>query len=348
MKTRMVTLSRLFAIFLYALGGSSLLAGVLLPSVGQAAMAAGNGNPAQPQATPTLACTPPNDWGQTQRIIIPDRPSREWSFEIAEPEMDVTLEFFYYQDYSRDGCPYDCSTDHCQSMETGSGSSPFGSFHIEDGIRQPNSASIRQSGRLNQGSYTAIYRADNQYSLNIGLRVHRRAVATNTPLPLPTNTPTATQPPSPTPTTEPSPTATPTATAVVPGTSVPTASATATATNTPQGQMPSPTSTSTPGQTQPTVVPSETATAEPTEEPSNTPRVPAESPTRTPRPPSPPANPPATLPPPALVTPNVIIPVTGADLVEQRLQLLENLLIKMGLGLIGVGLMVYGIGKRIR
>ena len=92
------------------------------------------------------ACTPPNDWGQTTRLKVPDKPSKQWSFTVDEPEMVVTLVFFYYQDYSKAGCAYDCSTGECQTDETGHGQSPFGEFSVMDGKEGANRGSKQSIG----------------------------------------------------------------------------------------------------------------------------------------------------------------------------------------------------------
>jgi hypothetical protein len=131
-------------------------------------------------------CTPPSDWGQTTRLKVPDKPSKQWSFSVDEPEMIVNLEFFYYQDYSKAGCPYDCSTGECQTDETGKGQSPFGEFSVVDGMEGANRGSKQLSGRLTQGTYQVTFTANgNPGSINLGLKIQQEAV----PTPTPTNTP---------------------------------------------------------------------------------------------------------------------------------------------------------------
>jgi hypothetical protein len=131
-------------------------------------------------------CTPPSDWGQTTRLKVPDKPSKQWSFTVDEPEMIVNLDFFYYQDYSKAGCPYDCSTGECQTDETGKGQSPFGEFTVVDGMEGANRGSKQLSGRLTQGTYQVTFTANgNPGSINVGLKIQQEAV----PTPTPTNTP---------------------------------------------------------------------------------------------------------------------------------------------------------------
>ena len=130
--------------------------------------------------------------------------------------MMVTLVFFYYQDYSKAGCAYDCSTGECQTDETGHGQSPFGEFSVLDGKEGANRGSKQLSGRLAQGTYQVTFTANgNPGSLNVGLKVQQQAVPTstptNTPVPsevTPTDTPVTPEPTEITP--EPEDTATPT------------------------------------------------------------------------------------------------------------------------------------------
>ncbi len=175
---------------------------MLLPRPVSAAHAVVNADQRSAQTDPT--CTPPNDWGQTTRLKVPDKPSKQWSFTVDEPEMVVNLVFFYYQDYSKAGCPYDCSTGECQTDETGQGESPFGEFSVMDGKEGANRGTKKLSGRLGQGTYQVTFTANgNPGSLNVGLRVQQEAVPTPTPTntavpsgitPTATNTPVTPQP----------------------------------------------------------------------------------------------------------------------------------------------------------
>jgi hypothetical protein len=179
-----------------------VLALMLLPKPVSAAHAEVNADQRSAQTDPT--CTPPNDWGQTTRLKVPDKPSKQWSFTVDEPEMVVNLVFFYYQDYSKAGCPYDCSTGECQSDENGKGLSPFGEFSVIDGKEGANRGSKKLSGRLAQGTYQVSFTANgNPGSLNVGLKVQQEAVPTPTPTntavpsgitPTATNTPVTPQP----------------------------------------------------------------------------------------------------------------------------------------------------------
>jgi hypothetical protein len=166
------------------------------------------------------ACQPPEDWDLTVRLNR-ENPFIEWTFEVAEPEMDVVLEFIFFQDYDTAGCPLDCSVPgECQLLEIGVGESPLGTVELTDGVLSPNTGSILQEGRLAQGAYNVTFRFSGRGSLNIGLRA--------TTISLFTPTPTATQ------------TATPTLTPTNTSTPTQTATATQTPTNTP---TPTPTAT---------------------------------------------------------------------------------------------------------
>ena len=203
-----------FILFVSMLFAAFLL--LLLVSPVKAAQEEFNSNIYSAQTEPE--CTPPSDWGQTTRLKVPDKPSKQWSFTVDEPEMIVNLNFFYYQDYSKAGCPYDCSTGECQTDETGKGQSPFGEFSVVDGMEGANRGSKQLSGRLTQGTYQVTFTADgNPGSINVGLKISQEAVPTPTPTntPIPSGiTPTATSTPvTPEPTTitpEPQDTATPT------------------------------------------------------------------------------------------------------------------------------------------
>jgi hypothetical protein len=162
-----------------------------------------------------LTCSPPNDWNQTTRVKNPQKPTKEWTFSVDDSEMDVRLVFFYYQDYDRSGCPYDCSTGECQTDETGKGTSPLGNFTVLDGKLGANRGVKQLQGRLSQGTYTVTFTANGDPgSLNAGLQVHQESPTfpTDTPIPtviIPTTTPTPTA-------TEPKPSPTPTRTDIAP------------------------------------------------------------------------------------------------------------------------------------
>jgi len=167
---------------LYILIACCLLA-LMLPMPVHAANAVPTGEQQTNQTDPV--CDPPNDWGQTTRLKVPDKPSKQWSFTVDQPEMVVNLVFFYYQDYSKPGCPYDCGTGECQTDEAGIGQSPFGEFSVMDGKEGANRGSKQLSGQLTQGTYQVKFTANgNPGSLNVGLKVRQEAV----PTPTPTNT----------------------------------------------------------------------------------------------------------------------------------------------------------------
>lgn len=204
---------------IYLLIGSlllALLALLMLPTPAGAATVDNNADQQINLADPV--CDPPADWGQTTRLKVPDKPSKQWTFTVDQPEMMVSLVFFYYQDYSKAGCPYDCSTGECQTDETGKGESPFGPFSVMDGKEGGNRGSKKLSGRLSQGTYQVTFTAQGDPgSMNVGLKVQQDSVPTPTPTntAVPTGiTPTATSTPeTPEPTAltpEPVDTATPT------------------------------------------------------------------------------------------------------------------------------------------
>jgi hypothetical protein len=151
------------------------------------------------------SCTPPNDWAQTTRVKNPEKPTKQWTFTVDQPEMLVSLSFFYYQDYSKAGCPYECSTGECQTDETGKGVTPLGNFNVLDGKEGANRGSKKFEGRLAQGTYQVTFTANGDPgSLNTGLNVRQNSVPTATSfptnIPVPTDVPpTATNPPTATP-----------------------------------------------------------------------------------------------------------------------------------------------------
>lgn len=241
-----------------------------------------------------LACTPPSDWNQTTRVKNPENPTKEWTFSVDHPEMDVRLVFFYYQDYDKSGCPYDCSTGECQTDETGKGTSPLGDFVIIDGKEGANRGVKQLEGRLTQGSYKVVFTAHGDPgSINVGLQVNQESPPIETPPPTNTPTPTAIIP-----------TASPTPTATVSG---------------------------------PTPTPTETSRPEKSVTPSG--------PTPTP---------PATLPPPTpfpgSVTPMILIPETGDGLPLQNrpISLDDWPVFVLGIGLVGIGMVFYGIVSRLK
>ncbi len=175
------------------------------------------------EAEEELACTPPNDWAQTTRLKNPEHPSKQWAFTVDEPQMDVSLIFFYYQDYTKAGCPYTCGSGDCQADETGKGESPLGGFNVLDGKLGGNRGVKKLEGLLAKGTYQVTFTANGDPgSLNVGLVVRQESVPTATTSPTNTPAPTAiiptatnTPPPveSPTPT---KPTRTPPATLAPP------------------------------------------------------------------------------------------------------------------------------------
>lgn len=320
-------------------GGALLTASMLLSIVSSPVAAAEASLSRQGGADSYLlqACTPPADWGQTVRLESPHRSSQEWSFTVDEPEMDVTLEIFYYQDYSRDGCPYDCTSGECQLDETGTADSPLGGIQVEDGQLAARAGSESLSGRLSQGVYQVVFRVTGRGSINVGFRARTASLPTEPP---PTDTPE----PSPTPI---PPTATPPATYFPP-------------TQTPTGTYTPPTATPTSTSLPPTPTLTPTYTATPTDTPPG-PTVLPPNPTPTPTADTPPGNgdptPPPTLPPPAppveTTQPPVLIPVTGADLSQPMAKdpthsdasMLPGLLINIGVALLGFGLVMIGVAR---
>lgn len=159
-----------------------------------------------------------------------------------------------------------------------------------------------------------------------------------TPTSTATNTETLTPSASPTSTLTDTPTATPTSTP----TNTPTHTPTSTSTNTPTS-TPTNTSTYTPLPPTDTAAPS-TSTPAPS---TNTPKpLIVVSPTRTSTQQRP--TDPATLAPP-VSTPSVLIPVTGIDLeVEEYMQNLQVIFINLGFSLLGIGMVLNGLSRRIR
>ncbi|HJW91283.1 MAG TPA: hypothetical protein VJ436_11640 [Anaerolineales bacterium] len=318
----------------YFLGSVNLLVGLVLMVIHLPANAAGPapGEEVAQAPTPTMPpdCTPPNDWHLTTRLLKSRQASKEWSFNVGEPEMDVTLEFFYYQDYDRYGCPYtDCSTGECQKNEIGSGESPLGTFDVSDGKLGPDSGKEKQIGRLLKGSYTASFWVTDGGSINIGLKVHKKSAPTDTPVPPPTSTST----PTPTTTATFTPTFTPTATTTDMGTILP----------------PSPSDTPTPTATQigaDTATP--TLTSTPTPEITVLPPPGTSTATLTWS-----ATPPDTLEPPSRPsgTPDAkaLIPVTGFGLGGPGLagSPYPNLFLGLGVTILGLGVVAHGMGRQL-
>lgn len=303
----------------YLVGSACLVAGLLMPLFPASARA---NSPSLESSAGGLileegpACVPPAGWDDTVRLFRRDRPSKTWDFEVEDPLMEVSLEFFYYQDYDRFGCPFDCSAGDCQEAEIGAGQTPLGNFEITDGSMGAHGGELRLSGRLTQGSYQASFWVTGSGSINIGLRVKKTPVVTETPQITPTAT--HTQEPTSTPTSTETSIVTPTATATIP-----------TATKTPLA-----------------FPPDETAT--PTS-PAETPTIPTHTPGAriSPTPTEVSTLPPPVSPPGMAKTP-VIIPVTGADLSHGNIRsgIYAQLIRNLGLGLLGLGLLLRGMGMR--
>jgi hypothetical protein len=206
---------------IYLLGCVCLLTGTITGALYSRVYAATD-DPTSTSQNPVLisACTPPDDWNQTVRLKNPQKPTKQWTFNVSEPEMEVSLVFFYYQDYDKSGCPLDCSTGDCQTDETGKGVTPLGNINVLDGKEGGNRGVKKIEGHLTQGTYQVIFTANGDPgSLNVGLNVKTNALPTATP-PQPTDTPipttiTPTEPPPPT-ETEPPPTDIPTTTVTTP------------------------------------------------------------------------------------------------------------------------------------
>jgi hypothetical protein len=325
----------------YVVGSICLLAGLILSYVNIPASAAEPNlqEDEAPEVMEEPACTPPKDWDLTTRFNR-QNPSKEWQFDVEEPQMDVTLEFIYYQDYDPEGCPFDCvNTDECQDYETGDVESPFGSFSIEDGKEGADGGVETQSGVLSQGSYTAKFTFTGgrdgplKGSINVGLKVKKSSVEAETPTP--TDVPPMTETPTPTAIL----TETPTATAIL--------------TETPTGTVSASTITVTPGSPEPSDTPTPTATGTlPTQTPTETGTPIVKPPGPSPTPTDVERTPPATLSPPtpppgALKTP-AIIPVTGLDLTyaDSKSFLSQNQFLNLGIGFLGLGLVFHGISRK--
>ena len=352
-----VFLSRLSRVSIL-LGSTFLIIAMLLTTAGAPASAADfldEAYPAQVERvspTPGPGCTPPADWDQTVRLVAPERTSKEWNFDIDEPEMFVVLEFFYYQDYDRSGCPFDCSTGTCQTDEIGQGESPLGGFTISDGQLGAHHGKVNLKGSLVQGSYQAHFWVTGKGSINIGLRVHRSILPTDSPTPTLTEIPpsetstptfTATSTATSTPTGTRSPSQTPTLTASF----TPTASLTLTPTETdvpptPTRSRPSQTPTRPPIRTEPPRTPTSTSSSVPelTTTSTSTP-ITLQTPAGTLPPPTPPSS---------FVQPPIIVPVTGGELASDQANSARfiPIFLNLGIGLLGIGLVASGLARWLR
>jgi hypothetical protein len=103
------------------LGSVSLIAGLLLSLLSVPARAAGSDDDVissqDPEPTEVPACTPTDKWYKTVRAK--DGRLVNWRVRVKEDHTNLRLKFFWYQDYSKEGCPFDCSTGECQDHETG-------------------------------------------------------------------------------------------------------------------------------------------------------------------------------------------------------------------------------------
>ena len=337
--SKIIKLLKPLARLSYVLGSASMLLGIGLSIIYQPVNAATIGQDLSLfnlNAQSGEGCIAPNIWNDTVRLYYQNLPSKTWTFTVEEMDKNVTLEFFWYQDYQKDGCPKDCTTDRsCQSDEIAHVTTPLGDFDIEDGYIGPAGDKNILKGVLPPGAYTVTANATGLGSVNIGLDVTMSVIPTVAPAD--TSTPTPTEiPPTATPseipvnpTTSPSPTAT--ATPVIKPPLLPSTTPTATATQgTPVGPSASPT-------------PTGTSVVNPPQEPSPTPIE--ENPTETVAPTTV-----ATLPPPSGGThPAVLIPVTGADLTERPVQgNNQKLFLNLGISLLGLGLIFHGLGNHLR
>ncbi len=214
------TISKGKSSFVYLLGCACLLTVIITGGLYSPAYAAVDDPDSSSQNPVQLSvCTPPNDWNQTGRLKNPQKPTKQWTFNVSEPEMDVELVFFYYQDYDKSGCPFDCSTGDCQTDEIGKGETPLGNINVLDGKEGGNRGVKKVEGLLTQGTYQVVFKANGDPgSINVGLNVKTNALPTATPKPTDTPIPTSktpTEPPPPT-ETEPPPTDIPTVTVTTP------------------------------------------------------------------------------------------------------------------------------------
>ena len=192
MKIRTASISNMYPNKIYFLLGASLLACLLLALLTSPAYARQELSPGAALNAEVSACTPPSDWAQTTRLKNPEQPTKQWAFSVDEPEMMVSLVFFYYQDYDKAGCPYDCHNGDCQTDETGNGTSPLGDFSVTDGKEGGNRGVKKMEGLLVKGNYQVTFTANGDPgSINVGLVVNLESVPTATPSPTDTPTPTA-------------------------------------------------------------------------------------------------------------------------------------------------------------
>ena len=298
----------------FLVSSAYLLVGLILASVSLPVQAAEKETDSVKSESSALlsTCDIPSDWDQTTRVKNPQNPTKEWNFTIDDPTADVTLGFFYYQDYDQSGCPFDCSTGECQTDEGGKGETPLGIFVVTDGKEGANRGTKKLEGRLTKGTYKVTFTASGHPgSINVGLNVR------SNPVPPPTLIATDT----------------PTQTVIVP-----------TETEVPPTDTPTFTPTTT--EITPTTPPSVTDTPTDTPIPTTKTPPPKEPPTATPT-----RKPPATLAPPTAISgspsPQVLIPVTGISNREPAATL-GWILIPLGVGLIGLGLAFYGISIRYK
>ncbi len=172
--------------------GACLLASALLALPSSPAFAVQELSPlVASEAEQELACTPPNDWAQTTRLKNPENPTKEWVFTVDEPQMSVSLILFYYQDYDKAGCPFECSQGDCQTDEAGFAETPLGGLTVSDGKEGGNRGVKKLEGLLEKGTYRVTFTATgNPGSINVGLIVRQVSVPTATPSPTDTPTPT--------------------------------------------------------------------------------------------------------------------------------------------------------------
>lgn len=387
MSNPIIRISKKMAALSYIIGVGSLIVGILLSIIHLPASAAATYDESQATATSSgsaSTCTAPDGWDKTIRLFYSQTASTQWTFDVEEPEMDIVLQFFYFQDYDRQGCPFDCTTGACQPDEIGKGQSPFGRFTITDGKLGNNDGVIKQQGRLKQGTYQADFHVTGHGSINIGLRVSKKAVtATSTAEPTetevpPTDMPTESIAPVATETNLP-PTENSTATPLIPSPTGVFPTDAATETSEPTAAQTSQTPTETPV-TQPAtdVPPSATATIVAISPVTSSPPTPTNSevaqphatktprvitPTATPYTAVQPASPTRTALPTRTVGPvntlappsgnsgssTVLIPRTGADLtgMDPGTDLARRLFLLAGIGLVGLGFVVQSFGKQL-
>jgi len=138
----------------------------------------------------SATCSPPAKWNKTKRLL--DNKTITSTFTIDQPA-SVKIKIFWFQDYDKNGCPYDCAGGECQGGETGKAKTPCGTVNITDGKDGANNGNKTVKCDLSPGTYVIeLVHTGGQDSLNVGYEVvNEPSSITSTPTEVkPTSTPT--------------------------------------------------------------------------------------------------------------------------------------------------------------